>query len=124
MRALGIIGLLAVLATGYYIYSLQTVRVADRRPPAAQIDVTRVRSDLLSFAQAQRYYLAANGVYGTIGQLQNSPAVSNVPRAARRGYSYSAEIDAARHFVITATPDTETTGLPTLSIDETMTIRP
>jgi hypothetical protein len=124
MKAFGMIGMLAALAAGYYLYSVQTARMTGgQRPQVEQIDLTRVRTDLLSFAQAERYYLAANGNYGTIEQLQDSSAMANLPRGSRRGYTYTAEIDGAKHFVITATPEAATAGLPVISVDETLTIR-
>ncbi len=120
----GLLGLVLVLAAGYYIYSVQAVRVGPQKSALGQIDIAAVRSDLLSLAQAERYYLAANGNYGTLGQLRSSTAVSNVPRATTRGYSYTVEVEGSRRFVITATPDPGQPDLTTLSIDETMTFKP
>ena len=124
MRAMfGMIGLLTVLAIGYYIYATQIQSVSNGRPIAQQLDLTAVRSDLLSIAQSERYYQAANGSYATMDQLRQSGNVSSLPEN-RRGYVYVAEMVGAGHFRIIAKPADETrTDLPTLSIDETMQIR-
>ncbi len=120
--AIGMVGLLAVLATGYYFYSAQVPQSEVDSAPNRQIDLVRVRGDLLSLAQAERLYLAANGRYGTLEQLRRSGHLSYVPGG--REYSYEAEIDGASHFRITARPAPDRTGLPVLSIDETMRIAP
>jgi hypothetical protein len=118
------IGVLAVLVTGYYFYTTQIRQAGDSRPPLQQIDLVRVRSDLLSFAQSERLYLAANGNYGTLEQLRQSGNLSTFRGDGNREYSYEAEIDGASHFRITARPSSGVAGLPTLSIDETMQITP
>ena len=126
MRAtLGMVGLLTALAIGYLIYSAQLRQSANDRPVVQQINLTAVRRDLLSFGQAERLYLAANGSYATLEQLRQSNITSSLPEGNRWGYVYSAEVDGPAHFRITASP-TGTSGadLPTLSIDETMQISP
>lgn len=123
MRAtFGMIGLLSVLAIGYYIYSSYIRQEGDDRPPVQQIDLVRVRGDLMSFAQAERLYLATNGCYGTLEQLRQSGHLSAVPADRNGKYSYEVEMDGAAHFRITAKPAQGDAGLPTLSIDETMQI--
>ncbi len=123
MRAtFGMIGLLSVLATGYYIYSSYIRQEGDNRPPVQQIDLVRVRRDLISFAQAERLYLAANGCYATLEQLRQSGSLSMIPADRNGKYSYEVEIDGPAHFRITARPAAGNAGLPTLSIDETMQI--
>ncbi len=122
MRAtFGMIGLLSVLATGYYLYSSYIRQERGGTPPVQQIDLVRVRGDLISLAQAERLYLAANGCYGTLEQLRQSGHISAIPEEGRNGkYRYEVETDGAAHFRITANP--AAAGLPTLSIDETMQI--
>jgi hypothetical protein len=123
MRAtLGFVGLLAVLGTGYYFYTLQ-LPVAGGKPPLGQIDSVRVRNELLGLAQAERLYLAMNGSYGTLEQLSQSGNVSVVPGETSHGYSYEVEIDGSQHFRIVARPSPSAgTDLPTLSIDERMQV--
>ncbi len=117
----GILGLVLVAAIVYSLYSVQLSRLEGGSPPAEQIDLVGVRGDLISLAQSERIFLATNGAYGTLEQLQRSGNVS--ARATRRGYVYEAEIEGARHFRITARPaDPSGQGRPALSIDETMQI--
>jgi hypothetical protein len=124
MRAsLGLIGLLIVLGIGYYIYSSQIGQVADDKPAIQQINLTAIRSDLLSLGQAERLFFAANGSYATLEQLRSSGVMSSIPEGNRSGYRYTAEVDGASHFRITANPPGSSSGdLPTFSIDETMQI--
>ena len=126
MRAtLGLVGLLITLGIGYFIYSIQIQAVTDDKPLAQQTDLMAVRRDLLSLGQAERLYLATNGSYATIEQLQHFKMMNTFPEGNRRGYEYTAEVDGAAHFCITATPtDSSRADLPTLSIDETMQISP
>ena len=118
----GILGLVIVGATVYYLYTFQFSRVEGGAPPGRQIDVVGVRSDLIALAQSERIFLATNGVYGTLEQLQKSGNMGSTG-TRRRGYVYEAEIDGARHFRIVARPaDPSGPEQPILSIDETMQI--
>lgn len=123
MRAsVGILGLILTMAVIYYLYYSQFSRSEGQGPPMQQVDLVGLRAELLSLAQAQRYYLAANGRYATLDELPGSGDVT-VSHAARRGYTYDASIEDARHFRITARPvDSSRSDAPTLSIDETMQI--
>ena len=124
MRAtFAMVGLLIVLVIGYLIYSTQIRQATGDRPLVQQINFVAVRSDLLSLGQSERLYLAANGSYATLEQLRHSDIVSSVPESNRLGYEYTAEVDGAEHFRITASPtDSSRDDLPTLSIDETLQI--
>jgi hypothetical protein len=124
MRAtFGMAGLLVVLVIGYLIYSSQIRAIGDGKTLVHQINLTAVRSDLLSLAQAERLRYATNGSYATLEELRRSNVMNSIPEAGRSGYQYSAEVDGAAHFKITASPtDSARTELPTLSIDETLQI--
>ncbi len=116
--ALGMAGLLIVLAIGYFIYSAQIGGETKSRTLVQQPDLVAVKGHLLSLGQSERLYLAANGSYATLEQLQQQESISN-----RWGYAFTAEVDGAVHFRITARPaDSLMADLPTLSIDETMQI--
>ncbi len=118
----GILGLVLVAAIVYCLYSAQFGRIEGEMPPARQIDLVGVHSDLISLAQSERIFLATNGVYGSLEQLQRSGS-TGLTKSSRRGYLYKAEIDGARHFRIVATPaDPSALEQPVLSIDETMQI--
>jgi hypothetical protein len=126
MRAtLGLVGLLIVLVIGYLIYSAQIRGVTNDKPLAQQTNLIAVRGDLRSLGQSERLYLAANGSYATLEELRRSNFISSFPEGNRSGYIYSAEVDGAAHFRITASPaDSSRVDLPTLSIDETLQISP
>lgn len=116
--------MVVVLAIGYYIYMTQFGGKEGSLPPRQQIDLTAVRSDLLSLAQTERRFLAANGTFATLEQLQDTGEVQ-FKGLGRRGYVYLISVDDAQHFRITAKPEDPTrTDWPTLSIDETLQITP
>jgi len=118
----GLVGLLATLAIGYWIYSAQLGLVTESGSPMTQLEMAAVRSDLLSLAQSERLYLASNGTYATIEELRQAGNIRN--ENGRRGYRYEVTHDGARHFRITAIPaDPSNQDRPILTIDETMQIR-
>ena len=128
MRALmGLLGIVIVLGITQFLYrsyftgaSGQAITMGTNNPRAVA-DVTGVRNDLLSMAQAERAYMALNGHYASLDDLHASGDLLLDPSRGRLGYSYSAEF-AERHFVITATYSGPATGMPTLSIDESMEV--
>jgi hypothetical protein len=112
----GILGLVLTAAIVYYAYSGMFSGMERGAAPVQQIDLVGVRTDLISLAQAERIFLATNGTYGTLEQLQR-------PGIGRRGYVYEVEVDGGRHFRISARPSaTSRQEWPVLSIDETMQI--
>ena len=119
--ALGMAGLLIVLLIGYLIYTSQIRAVGDGKALVNQVNLTAVRDDLLSLAQAERLHCAANGSYATLEELRRSNVMNSIPEAGRSGYQYTVEVDGAAHFKITARQtDSSRSDLPTLSIDETL----
>jgi hypothetical protein len=119
--------LLAVLIPVVLVYLLFKTQWSSGEngavPPQAQIDVTGVRSDLLSIAQAERLYLASHGSYGTLDQLQQDDALPLFSGTMHRGYRFASEVDDGAHFKVTASPSVPAkAGWPTLSIDETLEI--
>lgn len=119
----GIIGLVLALAIGLFVYKAEfTQGPTGGAPPAQTIDVAGVRSELLALGQAERVYMASNGSYADLDQLQKDGSTT-VADGARRGYSFSVTVDDGRHFKITAAPsDPAKQGWPTLAIDDTMQI--
>ena len=89
--------------------------------PRAIVDVTGVRNDLLMMAQAQRAFHAFNGRYAPLTDLQSSGNLLIDPSGGRLGYAYSSNATATS-FRITATYSGPATGMPTLSIDQSMQI--
>ncbi len=124
MKRMGALaGLIVALGIGWWMFKAEyTAGPAHGAPPKQIIDVTGVRADLLSIAQAERMYLASHGTYATLDQLQQDGSLLFSPNN-RRGYNFTAEINDSQHFEITAAPsDPAKTGWPTLSIDDSMRI--
>ena len=117
-----IVGLLIALGVGYFVYmkSLTSAGVTEA-PPQQTIDVTDIRSNLMTIGQAERIYVTNHGTYGTIEQLnQDGPPM--LP-TENRGYVFSATPNGATSFKVTATPtDPNKPDWPTLVITETMTV--
>ncbi|MSO20419.1 MAG: hypothetical protein EXQ56_08130 [Acidobacteria bacterium] len=116
-------GLLIVLAIGMYIYRSQLTGPGDITQgtgnPRAAIDITGVKNDLLRMAQAERSYWASNAHYTSLEELQSIGDLVIDPTRGRAGYSYTAEFS-DQTFTITATYAGPTSGMPTISIDQTM----
>ena len=107
-------GLLIVLLIAYLIYTSQIREIGNGKTLVHQINLTAVRNDLLSLAQAERLNCATNGSYATLEELRRSNVLNSIPEAGRSGYRYTAEVDGAAHFKITAAPtDSARTDLPT-----------
>ena len=119
--AFGMAGLLMALLIGYLVYTSQIRDTGDGKTLAHQLDLTAVRSDLLSLAQAEKLHCATNGSYATFEELRRSNVLNSIPETGRSGYQYTVEVDGAAHFLIKAAPtDSSRSDLPTLSIDETL----
>jgi hypothetical protein len=123
----GLLGVVIALGIGYFIFKSQVSQLpqgpgGSAAPPKQIIDTLGVKNDLIAIAQAERLYLAANGSYATVDQLQQDGSIA-FSGTGRRGYNYVAEIDDGQHFKITATPaDPAKDGWPKLAIDETMQV--
>ena len=118
-----ILGLVLALAAGYFVFKYEFSQgPAGTASPKVAIDVTGVKSDLLTIGQAERAYMVSKGSYGSLDQLQQDGDLT-FSGGDRRGYHYDATADDGTHFKITASPsDPAKQGWPTLSIDETMQI--
>jgi len=116
-----LLSLVVVLAVGYYFYTSQVASgPASQVAPKELIDVVGVKSDLLSIAQAERLFLAANGNYGNFEQLQQDGSIT-FSAMNRRSYNFVVESNGTEGFKATATPaDPSKRDWPVLSIDETM----
>jgi len=121
-KMLGYISLLIVLAVGIYIYAKQSQSVtpAGAGSPQAAIDITRVKTDLLSLAQAENRYYAQQGKYASIDELRSSGELS-AARDKRGPYTYTTEITASGFRIVATYSGPPEAKLPeTISIDETM----
>ena len=72
-----LLGLVIVLGIGYYMYrpSLEP-SPGEKVSPVQQVDVTGVKADLLSIAQAERLYLIGHSTYGTLEELQQDGSLN------------------------------------------------
>src|SRR5437588_12449829 len=121
-RILGLIGMVAALAVGMYIYAKQaqsSSEAAGVSNPKAAVNITGVRTDLMTIAQAERGYFASEGKYASLDQLISSRSLT-VSRQ-RAPYTYEVETNATAFRVIATRPAGDPSGGPTqLSVDENM----
>ncbi len=124
-RALGFIGLLVVVAVGFYVFTRQAESVAPAggSNPRATIDLAGVKNDLVALANAERRHFAAEGKYVSIDELRSAGDISMATN--RRGpYQYSAEISETSFRIVATHTGSADPGVPrAMSIDDTMQIR-
>jgi hypothetical protein len=126
MRAfIGLLGVLLTLAIGQFVYRAYwagpdsaTLGTSNIRAAA---DITGVKHDLLAMANAERAFMAQNGRYATLEDLYASGDLTVDPSGIREGYAYSASVG-ENNFQITATYTGGASGMPTLSINQSMQI--
>jgi len=121
-RLFGFVGTIIVLAIGLYIYSEQVknvTAVGGSTTPTGAINITGVRSDLISLASAERNYFASQAKYASLEDLISEKYVT-VERS-RPPYSYDISTTSSG-FQVTATRSTP--GSPAkIWIDETMQVQ-
>jgi hypothetical protein len=124
-RLFGFVGVILVAAIGMYIYSRQVSDVsaqAGANSPKAAINITGVRSDLISIASAERRYFATEGKYASFDELVSSHYIT-VTRQ-RPPYSYEVETNSSGFRVVASRSGNDTSGTPAqLSVDENMEFR-
>jgi hypothetical protein len=122
---MGFVALLIAVGIGMFIYRQQLTGSGDITQgtgnPTAAINITGVKNDLLSMAQAERTYWATNSHYASLEDLKATGDLAVDPSRGRDGYSYSAAFD-DQTFTITATYSGPTPNMPTISIDQTMQV--
>jgi len=121
-RLFGFVSIVAVLGIGMYIYSQQiqtTSAVGGQGSPTGAVNITGVKSDLLSLASAERNYYAQQGKYGSLEDLISEKYVS-IERS-RPPYSYEISTTSTG-FQVTAMRNTP--GSPAkIWIDENMQVQ-
>jgi len=121
-RLFSFIGLLVVVGAGMYIYAHQaetSSAATGTNNPKAAINITGVRSDLMTIAQAERGYFALEGKYASLDELISSRSMS-VARQ-RTPYSYEIETSGSGFRVIATRSGDDASGAPAqLSVDENM----
>ncbi len=121
-RLFSFLSVLIVLGAGMYIYSRQaqtSSAAAGANNPRAAIDITAVRTDLMSIAQAERGYFALEGKYASFDELISSRAMT-VTRQ-RPPYSYEIETSSGGFRVVATRNGDDNTGTPSqLTVDENL----
>jgi len=121
-RLFSFISLIIVMGAALYIYSKQvqsSSAPAGANNPKAAINITGVRTDLMSIAQAERRYCASEGKYASFDELISS----NYITVARQRPPYTYEVETSSSgFRVTATRSADDgSGTPAqLSVDENM----
>jgi hypothetical protein len=121
-RLLGLLGVVISLAIGMYIYSRQmesSSATAGANNPKAAINITGVRSDLISIASAERRYFASEGKYASLDELVSTNYIT-VARQ-RPPYTYEVRTSSSGFRVVAIRSGDNGTGTPAeLSVDENM----
>jgi hypothetical protein len=121
-RLFGFLSVIIVMGLGIYIYSKQvesTSAAAGANSPQAAINISGVRSDLVSIASAERRYFATEARYGSFDDLVSGNYITL--RRQRPPYSYEIEISSTGFRVIATRTGDNTAGAPAqLSVDENM----
>jgi hypothetical protein len=120
-RVFGFLSVVIVLAIGMYIFSkqAQSSSAAGANSPKAAINITAVRSDLISIATSERRYFATEGKYASLEELISANYVT-VARQ-RPPYTYEVETSSTGFRVVATRSGDNTSGTPgRLSVDENM----
>ena len=121
-RLFGFLSIVIALAAGMYIYSQQVksaTAVGGQASPTGTVNITGVKSDLLSLASAERNYYAQQGKYASLEDLVSEKYVT-IERS-RPPYSYEISTTSSG-FQVTASRSIP--GSPAkIWIDETMQVQ-
>src|SRR5580700_8394910 len=121
-RVFGFLSVVVVLGIGMYIYSRQVQSpsaAAGANNPKAAINITGVKSDLISIATAERRYYASEGKYASFDELISSNYITLARR--RPPYSYEVESSSTGFRVVATRSGDDASGMPAqLSVDENM----
>lgn len=121
MRIFAILGVVLALGVGIYLYERSAASLPGGESPTEQIDTVAIRQRLLTIAETERRYQAANGTYATLEQLSQDDLLPG--GTEQRGYRFTAVVNGNTGFTITATPvDTNKKGWPTLVVTESMQV--
>jgi hypothetical protein len=121
-RLLGLLGVVIALAVGMYVYSKQmqsSSGAAGVNTPKAVIDITGVKTDLVSIASAERRYFAGEGKYVSLDELISTHYIA-VARQ-RPPYTYEVQTSSGGFRVVATRSGDDTAGTPArISVDENM----
>ena len=121
-RLFGFLSVIIVMAIGMYIYSKQiqsTSAEAGASTPQGAINITGVKTDLMTIASAERRYFATEGNYAALDDLISTNYIT-VARQ-RPPYSYAVEVSSGGFRVVATRSGENLAGTPKqLSVDENM----
>ena len=121
-RLFGFIGVIIVMAIGIYIYSRQvesSSAAAGGNNPKAAINITAVRSDLISIASSERRYFATEGKYASFDELISTNYITIARQ--RPPYTYEVQTSSSGFRVVATRSGDDNSGTPAqLSVDENM----
>jgi hypothetical protein len=121
-RLFSFLAVIIVMAIGMFMYSKQmqsSSTQAGASNPQGAINITGVKSDLISIASAERRYFAAEGKYVSLDDLISTNSIT-VARQ-RPPYSYAVEVSPGSFRVIANRSGENTSGTPfRLWVDENL----
>jgi hypothetical protein len=121
-RVFGFLSLVVGLLVGMYFYARQmqsSSSAAAENRPQATINITGVKTDLMSIAAAERRYFAAEAKYASLDELISTNYIA-VARQ-RPPYTYTVQIGSGGFRVVATRSSGDTSGTPAqLSVDENM----
>jgi len=121
-RLFSFLSLVIVMAVGMYIYSRQvqsSSAPAGANNPKAAINITGVRSDLISIASAERRYYATEGKYVSLDELISTNSITIARQ--RPPYTYEVQTSSSGFRVVATRSGDDNSGTPAqLSVDENM----
>src|SRR5579862_4226318 len=121
-RIFGFLSVIIAMAAGMYIYSRQaqsSSAALGANSPKAAINITGVRTDLMTIAQAERGYFALEGKYASLDELISSKSLTI--QRERPPYTYEVETSSSGFRVVATRSGDDGSGTPAqLSMDENM----
>jgi hypothetical protein len=118
----GFVSVVIVLGVGMYIYSRQAQSSSAQtgaNNPRAAINITAVRSDLISIATTERRYYATEGKYASLDELISSNYITIAHQ--RPPYTYEIQISSSGFRAVASRSGDDASGTPAqLSVDENM----
>ena len=121
-RMFGFLSVVIVLGVGMYIYSRQAESSSAQtgaNNPRAAINITAVRSDLISIATTERRYYATEGKYASLDELISSNYITIAHQ--RPPYTYEIQISSTGFRAVASRSGDDASGTPVqLSVDENM----
>jgi len=121
-RIFGFLTLMIGLGVGLYLYAHQAQSAsaaAGASNPKAAVNLTGVKADLMTIAQAERGYFALEGKYASLDDLISSRSLTI--QRERPPYSYEVQTSSSGFRVVATRSGDDASGTPAqISVDENM----